>query len=275
MRLLRRSTPLAFGLLALGAAPALALKAGSRTVVNGDVRATVSWSRSGISFLGDNPKITITQAGRRLVDHRRLTPICQFCTSIASPRKALHVRDLDGDGRPEVFVDLFSGGAHCCSSTIVFVPKDGTYRARLAFWGNDSYDLADYNGDGVKELVTGDDRFSGEFTSYAGSARPPLIFDLVGQKLEDVTRMFPSAAQQSMADIDRSLARQRKQDDGRGLVAARAADMALLGQGWDRISAYLDVAAKKGWTSGDTTWPSGARFRSALKTFLRKTGYIA
>ena len=28
------------------------------------------------------------------------------------------VRDLDGDGEPEVLVDLYSGGAHCCTYTL-------------------------------------------------------------------------------------------------------------------------------------------------------------
>ena len=34
-------------------------------------------------------------------------------------RRILKVADLDGDGEPEVLVDTFSGGAHCCLTTRV------------------------------------------------------------------------------------------------------------------------------------------------------------
>ena len=55
----------------------------------------------------------------------------------------LRIIDLDGDGEPEVLVDLYTGGAHCCWATL-FLRWDGhTYRSMQHLWGDPSYDLSD------------------------------------------------------------------------------------------------------------------------------------
>lgn len=272
MRTLRPGL-LALVLLALTASPAAARQAGYRTVTAHGVKATVSWTK-GIGYLGNNPKITITRQGVRMVDHRRLAPICDLCTNIAGPRSAVHVRDLDADGEPEVFVDLFTGGAHCCWSTVFFVLRADHYRARLASWGNGFYRVEDLNGDGRMELTGDDDRFAEEFTAYAMSWRPPMVHQLVGQKLVDTTRSFPSLIVKDIADIDATLPKARKEGgDPRGLIAARMADLALLGRQAE-IDPYLEAARKRGDLRGMGPWPSNASFEVALKKFLRKTGYL-
>lgn len=255
---------LTFCLLATGAAEAR--RAGFRTVVNDGVKATVSWSK-GIGPLGNDPRVTITRNGVREVDHRRLRRLCELCSSLVRPRSALHVRDLDADGEPEVVVDLFSGGAHCCWSTVVFVPKDGTYRARLAQWGNAGYTLEDLDGNGMPELVTTDDSFSSAFTSYAASYRPPQFLALVGQKLRDVTPNFPALIEADIVEIDGLLDRYRGEQGAEldGLIAARMADLALLGRE-PEIGPYLDMARRR----GDTQ----AGFKDELLAFLREIGYI-
>lgn len=269
---MRRIGLLTLACLLAASTAAEARKAGSRTVVNDGVKATLSWSQ-GRGYLGDDPRITITRNGVRLVDHRRLKFICDLCTSIARPRQALHVRDLDADGVPEVLVDLFTGGAHCCWSTVIFVPKDGTYKARLASWGNGFYEVEDRDGNGLKELRTTDDRFAEEFTAYAMSYRPPRVFSLIGQKLRDVTRSFPSLASEDIMEIDKLLPRARRGGDARGLIAARMADLALLGRSAE-IGPYLDAARRRGDLKGTGPWPAGARYKPALLKFLRKTGYL-
>ncbi|MFL5844007.1 MAG: hypothetical protein ACJ762_04870 [Solirubrobacteraceae bacterium] len=265
MRALRLAllTAVCLGVLA---SPAFALKAGYRTVVNDGVKATLSWSK-GPGILGMDPKLTITRDGVREVDHRSLKRICELCTSIARPRTALHVRDVDSDGAPEVIADLFSGGAHCCWSTVVFVPKDGTYKARLAEWGNAGYRLRDLDGNGAPEFETTDDAFSGAFTSYAASYRPPLILSLIGQKFVNVTRNFGSLISADLVEIDKLLDQYRGEEGAEleGLIAARMAELALLGRSAE-IGPYLDAARK----SGDTD----AKFKAALLKFLRNSGYI-
>lgn len=263
---MRRIVLAGLTLFLLAAPAAEARKAGYRTVVNDGVKATLSWSK-GLGTLGDDPRITITRGGVREVDHRRLSRICELCSSIAVPRESLHVRDVDADGEPEVIADLFSGGAHCCWSTVVFVPKDGGYRARLAEWGNAGYRIADLDGAGAKEFVSTDDAFSSAFTSYAASYRPPLIKALIGQRFRDVTRSHPALVGADLERIDEIVAERRGEDDVEleGLIAARMADLALLGRAGE-IEPYLDAALRR----GDTD----ATFRAALLKFLRKTGYL-
>lgn len=265
MRVLRL-VPVALVVLGAGATSADARKAGFRTVVNDNVKATLSWS-NGPGQLGTNPQVTITRDGIREVDHRRLRRLCQLCTSIIRPRGALHVRDLDGDSHPEVVVDMFSGGAHCCWTTVVFVPKDGTYKARLKEWGNAGYGFDDLNGNGSPEFVSTDDAFSGAFTAYAASYRPPQILALIGQKLTDITRSFPALISEDIMEIDRLLEQYRDEEDVEleGLIAARMADLALLGRSAE-IESYLDQARQR----GDTD----ATFKAELLKFLRNTGYI-
>ncbi|MCW2990848.1 MAG: hypothetical protein JWM73_1442 [Solirubrobacterales bacterium] len=265
MRALRLAL-VTLALLGVAASAAQARQAGYRTVVNGGVKATLSWAK-GPGMLGTDPRVTITRDGVREVDHRRLTRLCDLCTSIIRPRTALHVRDVDADGAPEVVADLFSGGAHCCWSTVVFVPKDGTYRARLAEWGNAGYVLKDLDGNGAPEFVTTDDAFSSAFTSYAGSYRPPRFLSLIGQKLVDVTRSFPALIGADITEIDKLLAQYRGKSgtELEGLIAARMADLALLGRAAE-IGPYLDQAHQR----GDTD----AKFKAALLKFLRNSGYI-
>ena len=54
-------------------------------------------------------------------------------SGIAAKQDSIRLRDLDADREPEVIVDLFTGGAHCCAfSTIyTFVEGSGKY-ARAA-----------------------------------------------------------------------------------------------------------------------------------------------
>lgn len=270
----RQALPLALVVALFAASPADARKAGYRTVVGDGVKATVSWS-DGPGPIGTNPLLTITRDGVRLVDHRRIKRICQLCDGFGLPKASLHVRDLDADGVPEVVVDLFSGGAHCCYSTVVFVPKDGTYRARLASWGNAGYKLDDLDGNGTPELVTTDDRFSEEFTAYAASYRPPMAFALLGQKITDVTRSHTALVADDLEELD-GLITDVRNDDGdlRGLIAARMADLALLGRAGE-IEPYLDDAREQGYLNGDKPWPAGAKYQHALSKFLRKTGYLS
>ncbi|MCW2968525.1 MAG: hypothetical protein JWM71_2297 [Solirubrobacteraceae bacterium] len=274
MRLLLRSALLTIVSAGLMAAPAQAVKQGYETVVHGKVKATLSWKK-GPGILAEAPHLRITRAGKVLLS-RDLRRECQLCVSLASPHRSLHISDLDGNGEPEVRVDLFTGGAHCCSATLIYSLKAGgaSYARTVASWGDDFYSLKDLNGDGRIELVTQDDRFAYEFAAYVFSWQPPLIYDLTGGRLVDVTRSFPSVTRDNLAALDKQFPANRKSgEDVRGLVAARVADLYLLGRG-SEVDGYLAAELKNGDLNGDKAWPAGKKFKPALLKFLKKTGYI-
>ena len=64
----------------------------------------------------------ITRDGAVLYD-RAIGGRCEeFCmpTETALTREHIGLRDLDGDGEPEVIVDVHSGGASCCVLVFAF-----------------------------------------------------------------------------------------------------------------------------------------------------------
>ena len=271
---MRRLIPLlAVAALLCAAAPALA-KTETRT--SGDVTASVTYSGKNPPFT--RARLTITQAGLTVFDGAVKMP-CKGC-GLQAPfnRRVLRLSDLDGDAEPEVLLDVFSGGAHCCSYLLVyrFVPFGNTYERISASFGNAGYRLRDLNKDKSPELITGDDRFAYLFTSYADSAFPINIYRLGETRFTDVTRKFRKVVR---ADARRKLrlyrAALKGKRDVRGILAAYQADQYLAGrakQGW-RV---LRRAAARGQLKspyGDKVGPNGKRYLRVLKRYLRRWGY--
>jgi len=196
---------------------------------------------------------------------------------VGQPGGAVHVRDLDRDGEPEVLVDFYSGGAHCCFYTDVYryVARSRTYRPTVGFWGDLYPKLADLGLDGRPEFRTGDDRFAYVFTSFAGSAFPLRILRFDHGRFVDVTRRFPKLVRRNAAEL---YARYRSGlrsafPDVRGILAAWLADEYLLGRGaagW-RV---LERAERRGELGRRPDgWATGRAYLRKLRAFLRRTGY--
>ncbi len=77
--------------------------------------------------------------------------------------------DITGDGTPEVIVETYSGGAHCCFGTVVYSLGTETTKLLETEASNCSGDFLDLDGDGVLEYVTCDDRFAYAYCPYAAS----------------------------------------------------------------------------------------------------------
>ena len=194
-----------------------------------------------------------------------------FLARSEAGQKPLEVLDLDGDGEPEVLLNLYSGGAHCCFSTRIyfFAGEPARYDSLLQKWGNPGYRLEDLDHDGKTELVTGDDRFAYAFTSYAASRLPPRIWRYSSGALEEVTRSFPSLLEEDGTSCWKAFLQQSPGDptgdQTRGLAAAYLADECLLGrssEGWR----LLIESYKK---------PDRKKFFAALTDLLAKTGYTS
>jgi hypothetical protein len=194
--------------------------------------------------------------------------------------RTLTVRDLDGDGEPEVSLLLYWGGAHCCSWSRVyrFVPSAKTYKVSLHFWADDSDPtFRDLNRDGKPEIVSADTRLAGgPFASYASTYFPIQIWSYRGGHFINVTRRFPA---QIKADATRALASFNRSDntDPRGAAAGWAADQALLGHA-KRARARLDKWAQAGElrdrSGGFAVAPTGTAFVTALWKYLHRLGYV-
>jgi hypothetical protein len=273
LRLLR-SLAVAATLAAL-VTPAVAAAdpAGSETASSGTVKATLQWKK-GPSYGGVTaPHLTITRSGTVTLDQdisNRDCSACSFMTGTQSRTTPLSIIDLDGDGEPEVVVDTYSGGAHCCYGALIYRFDNGTYTHINRLWGDVGASFKDLDNDGQPELVTVADVFAYAFTSYIDSWLPPLVTSYFAGKITDVTDKFGALVRKDMANILKQLPKARRAHrDLRGLVAAYVADLDTLGQ----KSAGVKFLAKER-KNGDLGSNTRAKaFETALGKFLKKFGY--
>jgi subtilisin-like proprotein convertase family protein len=223
-------------------------------------------------------RLRISRRGATLFDAppRRVHP-CACPNDGPVGGGAVRVRDLDRDGEPEVLVDFYSGGAHCCFYTDVYryVARSRTYRPTVGFWGDLSPRLVDLGLDGQPEFRTGDDRFAYAFTSFAASAFPIRILRFDHGRFVDVTRRFPGLVRRDAAELYVLYRSQLRSPsyDVRGILAAWLADQYSLGRGragW-RV---LERAERRGELGREPdTWPVRKAYLRKLRAFLRRTGY--
>ncbi|ERN40579.1 hypothetical protein KR51_00029060 [Rubidibacter lacunae KORDI 51-2] len=178
----------------------------------------------------------------------------------------LPVRDLNGDGEPEIVVDLYTGGAHCCTYSQIYSYNNAQseYIALVHDWGSVGYNLRDLDGDGIAEFDSADDRFAYRFASFAGSSFPLQIWQLRAGAMVDVTRKFPAAIYSSAAqNWERYSSARSGGGEVKGALAAYLADKHSLNEGAD------------GWQQVRAAYQKGdrAEFFAELNDFLRETGY--
>jgi hypothetical protein len=255
--------------MAFGAPAASANDPGSVTHAAGATSATLEWDKADYGIA--NPRLYVIRDGVRY--DLTIVDVCdEGCIVVpdepgADPgTSAVKVADLDGDGEPEVLVDTFSGGAHCCVTTRLLT-FDGTgYAPKDIAWRDVGYVLRDADGDGRPELVGYDPRFSEAFTYFAASAFPARVLQADHGAVLDVTKKFPAVVRADAKERLRDLRRAKKRDDIRGLLAAYVADEYSLGRGATG-RAEVDHQRRKG------------RVTKAYKTLLLKRltawGYTA
>jgi hypothetical protein len=261
-------------LLALASVIAVAGAQGSNgsgvlTARSGAVSARVTFHFGG-TFAKDI-RVQIRREGRKLLD-QKLRKVYDL------PIK-LRIKDLAGDGEPEVLADFFTGGAHCCWYSLIYRYTGKGYGRRKHDWGNSKYKLVDFDHDGTLELSSRDGRFGYAFTSYASSAFPVQIWSYAHGRLKDTTRDYRRPVRKDSRRLWKAYRRGRHREgfDARGVLAAWMADQYLLGHegtGWAKMRAANRRGEFQGLGSGDI-WPKGKRYLAALRKFLKTTGYAS
>lgn len=103
------------------------------------------------------------------------------CVNWATGLGKLSGRDIDGSGHPNVIIESYSGGAHCCFETLVYDLAETLVPIGLPAspGGNAPGEFVDLDGDSVFEFQTCDDSFAYAYCSYAGSPCVPavLVYD--------------------------------------------------------------------------------------------------
>lgn len=194
---------------------------------------------------------------------------------------------------PQVVLAAYSGGAHCCMIRTVIAFDRGRWTISHPF-GGENWDVLrfpkDEDGDGVGEMILGDDRFAYAFCAFGCSAIPPLVYTLKKGKLVDVSDSgrFDAIFRQERDD-DRLWC--LKTTDGRnggcaGFIAASARlgrfrqDWPLVLQRYERGETWrypapctvkIDPATQACPDGKEAT----LTYPESLAWFLRENGYIS
>ena len=229
----------------------------------GGVSATLSFQALPDEVQWRDLRLVVKRGDATVVD--RALDVRGCAQPYCRPLEVL-VRDLDADGEPEVLVNVFTGGAHCCFVSQLMTWSGGSYRERFHDFLDAGFTVEDLDGDGRPELSSVDARFRYEFASFAGSAFPVQVWQVDGGTFEDVTAGFPQLIRKDAARWLR-IYRGRRGKRGyewQGALAAWAADMELLGKR-RTVDREMKVALRRRWVD--------RAFLRSLDRFLVATGY--
>jgi hypothetical protein len=273
-------------LATLALAPSAQARTNTETATSAQTTATLSYdyraSKLGSSDF-QNLKVTIDRAGTRLVDE----PVGENCAGCwpagggSADAPSVNVRDLDADGEPEVLFDLYTGGANCCFTTIVWrwIEASNSYLMKvLNPGGSFGYTLRDLNKDGALELISQDFRFAYRYGANVETPRPLRIWNWDKGRLVNVTLAYPERAAREAASLYKAYLKIRKQKETnvRGVLAAYLADEYSAGRGktgWRRVlAAYRrgDLDKQRSFDTG----PYGRAYLKSVRSFLKKLGYL-
>ena len=127
---------------------------------SGNVTATFTFSGLYPNFTGLH--LTIAQGSTVFYDEPVASKLCGSYCAPGSPSdktSSVHVLDLEHDGQPDVVLDLYSGGAHCCSIEQIFSfdPGTMTYAMTQHDFGDPGEEIVDLGHNGRYEFLTADD----------------------------------------------------------------------------------------------------------------------
>jgi hypothetical protein len=182
--------------------------------------------------------------------------------------RSLRVVDLDGDAEPEVVVDFYTGGAHCCVVAQVFRFDGATYVPTARDFADFGYTLTD----GI--FATGDARFAYAFASFADSAMPVRLLTFSHGRWTDESRTHPETLRADAARWLKAYKKRRKGTRALGMLAAWVADEYRLGPARRAVAdRFLAAELRAGRLRADQGWPHGKTYISTLKRRLRVWGY--
>jgi hypothetical protein len=204
-----------------------AAQAHSSTASAAGVKATLSYS-GGPGITTKDERLAIMKGGKVVYDQ----PVPSAgCFKVCGPgeKQPVAVADLYGDDGEDVVLNLFSGGADCCSVADVYVPSAAvqSYVLDQHNFGEAGFLLKDIGPHERPEFVSADASFYCVFTDCAASAMPLQIDEFDAERFVDVTKRYPKLL---AADASRWLGVYTKNpSQGIAAIIAWAADEDNLG----------------------------------------------
>jgi hypothetical protein len=272
-------------LAALALLPATAMAADAtakapvtETASSGSVSATFTSTDAGDGQFKDL-NITVTRGGVQAYSGMPKVrgceqPYCAPDTVDGGTRQALSVVDANDDGEPDVIVNLYSGGAHCCEIALVLMWDGTTYRPTTHNFADPGYRLLPGSGDQPTAFLTADARFGYEFDAYAFSGMPLQVLQLGDDGTwADRTFFYTSRIKADAARWKKAYMKVRRTHDSLGVLAAYIADEWQLGR-QKAADAFLQHELRAGRLRTTKPWPGGKAYIKLLKRDLRSWGYV-
>jgi len=258
--------------ITLAIVPASAL-AGTQSTTKDGITATLTYT--GTYYQTSELNLKIVRRGVTSYDKAVRSNVCASDCFPLNSKGSVHILALQpGIAEPNVLVDLFSGGAHCCQIEQVFAYSAATktYHVVQFDFGNYGEELIRSEGDWLFKTANND--FAYEFTDYAASGAPLELFRFSDAgKFVNVTRQHDKMiAADSAAWLKAYRSEAPKYSDSVGLIAAWAADQDELGK-----SAYVAKFLKQQNAQhhlNSAIAASGEKFIKALDKFLRQQRYL-
>ncbi|HWH92611.1 MAG TPA: hypothetical protein VNT03_02020 [Baekduia sp.] len=248
----------------------------TETASGGAVTATFTYTDAG-EGTWTGLKIQVTRAGVVAFDAAPTADFCEepYCApgDPFTAKGSLRVVDVDGDGEPEVLVDLYTGGAHCCLLAEILRWTGTGYATFVRDFADFGYTIdAPAAAGRPATFVTGDQRFAYAFAPFAYSPFPVRLLTFTGATWRDVSRAHPETLR---ADAARQRKEYMKRRNGRlalGILAAWVADEYRLGR-QRTADRFLAAELRAGRLKGDPVWPRRKAYISTLKRRLKAWGY--
>ena len=270
------SFPLALGTVVLSSLGInLPIQAETLTQQSGEIRAELSYQSGEICI--DSP-IQLQISRRQQVVFNETIQISEACRLHSPSETPFTIQDLDQNGEPELILDFYSGGAHCCFFSLVYRydSDSNQYQMTRHEWYNFPYELKDQNQDNQPEFHSLDNRFAYQFAPFATSGFPLQIWQYNQGEFKDVTRQYPDLVYddayywwQNFSEAQTSC--RRNQACGEGFLAAYVAAKALLGQEQDAWARVRQTYRGNGCTISECVGREA--FFGQVQSFLRETGY--
>lgn len=195
------------------------------------------------------------------------------------------VVEMDGgNDTPEVVLDAYTGGAHCCTE-LVILSKDraGAWRTiEAGLFDAVGGRIADVDGDGVYEIEGQDESFLYRFGCYACSAAPLAILVVADAEIRDATfePRFQAAHRAYLAELEQDV---KRTEAGNGYLAGWVAQKIILGEGaeawaemlmsYDRNDSWGLDECRNGAAECDDAGKIVRPYPQVLKEFLNERGF--
>lgn len=122
------------------------------------------WSNDAEDDWSFDNIVTISADGQMLVQLESVTGLGELTGT-----------DITGEGHPDVIIEMYTGGAHCCFSTVVYDLGPALTEVLHTPDSNCGGEFRDLDGDSVLEFITCDDLFAYAYCPYASSPSVQVI----------------------------------------------------------------------------------------------------